>query len=313
MNHISEIINKQIASKKAFTQSRNHGVLDRSQFQKFHWELYPLMQDYYHELNPFFVTNLYKKKLFDFSDVITVRDGKIAFANFLVNNVENITSAKTHFLIPSSFSDVVPATLKDRFSCWHLSQKKKVGIESANRVIIFGILLEKYIGPVEKLEERIAHDLKRIRPDAKIEILLSQRHDPFAHQQKESLLHFTVFDIIRKILPERELTFVKLDKYLEGSFGDEDFLYDLKYDDMIVSDSYLSYFFASRGATVNTMSQLTPLNAIKSLKISFFHEIHVSPFKFVTNEKFSEMIFYKRLNAKNLIQDKNFHRMITSG
>jgi hypothetical protein len=313
MTHTLDIIERQIASKRAFNQNRNQMVLDKGQFQKFHWELYPLLEDYYHELNPFFVANLYKKELFDFTEVITVRDGKIAFANFLVSNVDAISKTKTHFIIPQSFADIIPASFKDRFSCWQLSQTKKLPISKAKRVIIFGMLIDKYIGPIEELKSRLENDFKNIDPDATIELLLSQRSDPFVSHHKESLIHFEVFDVIRSLFPGRKITFAKLNRYLEGFFGEDDYFYDLKYDDMIVSDSYLDYFFANKGSTVHQMPDTRPADLLRSLKISFHHEIHISPFNFVSNEKFSEMIFYKRLNNKNLIQDKHFQRIITSG
>lgn len=312
MHPIFDIIRAQVAAKSAFTRNQNHNVLDRSQFQKFHWELYPLMQDYYHELNPFFVANLYKKELFQFSNLITVRDGKIPFANFLVNNVDNLNGTETHFLIPKSFSSLIPATFKDRFSCWSLSQDKKLPIEKAKRVIIFGMLIDKYIGPLEELKNRVKDDLAKIDPKAKIELLLTQRHDPFSSVHRENLLHFQVFDRIRSLFPEREITLLKLERFLDRSYTPDDYFYDLKYDDVFVADNYLHYYFASRGVTVNLLPEAPPKETLTSLRLSFWHTLHVGPFEFVSNDKFSEMLFHKRLQSKHLLQDKTFHKIVTS-
>lgn len=311
MNHISAIIEAQLASGKAFTQNRNQLVIDKSQYPKYHWELFPFMQDYYHELNPFFVSNFHKKEHYSFTDVHTVRDGRIAFANFLLTNIEYIKASKKLFLIPESFSDLIPSNVKEQFACWHLSRPGKLPITKAKRVIIFGMLLEKYLGPLDNLEKRIKQDFTSISEDTTIELLLSQRQDPFAHQNKESLIHFQVFDIIRSIFPERDLKLIKLDKFLDRTFNSDDYLYDLKYNDMVVSDSYLHYFFLSKGSSVNLIPEFAPEDAIHSLKLSFWHHLHVTPIKQVDNSLFAELLFYKKLNSRNLLQDKVFIDMIS--
>lgn len=311
MSHTLDKIQQQLKSKKAFTQSRNYGVLDRSQFPKYHWELYPLMQDYYHELNPYFVGNLYRKELLKFSDVITVRDGKIAFANFIISNLEHIISSKQHFLIPEDYSSLIPSTIKDQFACWSLGLNEKVGLRDAKKVIIFGLMMEKYVGPVDELKKKLTNDFKSISPDAEVELLLPLRNDPFQSQHKENYLHFDIYNIIVEALAGRKFKIIKQENFLDRTIGSETYLYDLKYDNLIVADSFLHYFFASKGAGINLLSDKIPSDSLMSLSISFWHKLYIKPLKFVDNSKFGELLFYKRLNNRHLLQDKNFHALIS--
>lgn len=311
MNHILEKINKQIKSGRAFNQSRNYSVLDRSHFPKYFWDLYPLAQDYYHELNPIFVGNLYKKELLRFTDVHTVRDGKISFANFLVTNVEHILASKSHFLIPEGYADLIPQNLKDQFSCWSLSLKNPKPISEAKRILIFGLLFERYYGSRTDLEDRIRRDFAGASKDAKIEVLLPIRQDVFLTAARESLEHFHVYDSIKAALNGRSFELIKLEHFFDRTIGPDEFLYDLKVDDSIVADSSLHYHYASKGAGVNLLGTEVPKDTFRSLSISFWHQLNIFPLKHKDSAKFAELLFYKRVNNRNLIQDKNFHALIS--
>jgi hypothetical protein len=105
---------------------------------------------------------------------------------------------------------------------------------------------------------------------------------------------------------------VKLERFLDRFYTPEDYFYDLKYDDALVFDNYLHYYFASRGVTVNLLPEAQPKKTLTSLRLSFWHHLHVTPFEFVSNDKFSEMIFHKRLQSRHLLMDQSFHKIITS-
>jgi hypothetical protein len=81
-----EILKEQFKSGKALTQNKYQSSIKKENWAKFYWEMYPLNQDYYHEFNPVFLFNLYKEDFFKFTPVLTVRDGYVPFATFIMNN-----------------------------------------------------------------------------------------------------------------------------------------------------------------------------------------------------------------------------------
>jgi hypothetical protein len=145
-----EILKEQFKSGKSLTQSKYYSTVKRELWPKFFWDLYPLAQEYYHELNPYFLFNLYRPEFFKFTPVITVRDGYVPFANFLLNNFQNFSKLDSNvFLIHPELAPIIPEPLKKHFGAWNIVQKKQLTLQTAKKVIIFGFVCDQYLGEAD--------------------------------------------------------------------------------------------------------------------------------------------------------------------
>jgi hypothetical protein len=307
-----EIIQKQFKRGKTLTQSKYYNAVRRDLWPKYYWDFYPLAQEYYHELNPYFLFNFYQTHLFSFSDVITVRDGYLSFANFLLNNVSTFEKLETGpMFIHPDLAPLVPQGLTDKFATWNLVQKKKTKLEDARRVVIFGLLSDEYLGSVEALEKKI-QPLKNINPEATVEVYLPLRKNIFELQGKDSVLSQEVISLIKDVIPQKKIKFLTGEHFFEITNFKNAYLFDLAYDKFLVSDNYLHYYMQSRGATVNNGSlDEAPADSIFSLDMSFHHELHISPLPKVRNV-FTELIFYKKsnLSVKDFQFDPGFQTLL---
>jgi hypothetical protein len=307
-----EIIKAQLKSRNSLNQSRYYSAIDKTHFPKYHWDLYPVAQDYYHELNPVFLSNLYKKEFLSCCDVYMIRDGILPLSSFLLSHMDSIIKSKKHFLIPKSAAHLIHDAFRPNFSCYNITQPEKIHISEAKRVLVFGLMTESYLGPINELKARIEHDFKLIHPDTRIELLLTQRQDPFIDTQKEHFIHFELIEIIRELLPNAKFNYIKLDTFLDLNFSAEDFFYDLKYDNSVVSDSFLHHFFASKKTTVNLLPEKAPEDTLISSKLNFWHQVNIFPFPTEVKSIYPELLFYKKRTSKYLLHDKEFHKMVRS-
>lgn len=307
-----EIIREQFKSGKTLTQSKYYNYVNRGQWPKFYWDLYPLAQEYYHELNPYFIFNFYKPEFYKFSKVITARDGYVSFASFLLENLSTFDKLGTGpIFIHPDLAPLIPDSLTHHFGCWHIVQQKQIKLSEAKKVIIFGFVSEEYLGELDKLPQRIKA-LKEIHPDAKIELWIPLRKDIFGKNNRESLVIYHVMNHLKDVLQGRDIKFLRGEHFFEITDFKNTFLYDLELDKFIVADSYLHYYVQSRGATVNNGSLLeAPEDSFFSLDLSIHHQIHYTPLPKVNNI-FIDLLFYKKKNPsiKDLAFDPFFQHML---
>ena len=200
-----ETIKAQYESGNALIQSKNYSLSRREAWPAFFHDLYPIGQEYYFELNPYFTFNVYRNDLFSFAKTFFVRDGRATFASFLLKHYNFIPKAKTHFIIHPSLAPLVPLNYQQYFSCWHMVQPKKTLLKNAKRVLIFGILAEQYVDSVESVEKKLS-PLKSLDQEIEVDVYLPQRKDPFDLVQMESDLQFRLIEKIKEVLGNRRPT-----------------------------------------------------------------------------------------------------------
>ncbi len=119
-----ELIENQFKSGKALTQGKYYSIIKRDLWPKFYWDMYPLAQEYYHELNPYFLFNIFTPELYKFAKVFTVRDGYLNFADYMLKHVSTFNKLGVGcFLIHPSLAKLVPAHLTQYFASWQIVQK----------------------------------------------------------------------------------------------------------------------------------------------------------------------------------------------
>ncbi len=305
-----EILNQQFKTGATFVEY--HGSIHRDKWPKFHWDLYPLAQEYYHELNPFFLYNLVQPELFKLVDVITVRDGLGTFANFMLENLTLFPKlGPKSFLIHPDLSPFVPPSVAKYFATWQIVQKKQIELSKAKKVIIFGFASDEYLGNFDHFSARIK-ELATISDDAKVEIYCPIRKDIFGSNKRESMAINQLMDQLKDVMVGRKLSFLRSDHFFEITDFKNTYLFDLKLDNFIVADNYIHYYVQSRGASVNNNSLTSaPKNSIFNLDLSIHHELHVTPLPKVNN-LFTEIFFYKKQNPgiKELLLDMKFQSII---
>ncbi len=284
-----DLIHKQYQSRKALSQTAYYDYSDRSKWPAYHWELYPLVDEFYHELNPFFLYNLYSKNFFNIMNFFTVKDGYITFAEFLLKNYQSIPKYGAHFLIHKSLVTLVPPNLRSYFSCWEMSQPKKIRIEDAKTVVVFGLMCDQYLGSLDKLAVRF-EELKKINPEADIELYLTPRKEPLEETGKEVVTHFEVYDIIKNALPNRKINFLKTHEFNAKTHFSDLYFFDAGLDNFLVTDKYIHYYVASKGGSVNHIPLEKPKDSVFDLALSFHHNLHVTPFPEDVDSIFVDML-----------------------
>jgi hypothetical protein len=305
-----EIIKEQFTSGKALSQSKYYNAVKREMWPKFYWDLYPLAQEYYHELNPYFLFNIYRPDFYRFTKVFTVRDGYVPFASFILTNFNTFAKLEAgQFLVHPDLARLVPTNINSQFGCWQIVQKKQIELSQARKVIVFGFVSDQYLGNMDDLKERLK-ELKNISSDAEIELYLPIRKNVFELHGKESLTIHLLMDYIKDILPGRKLKILTSEHFFDITNFKNTYVYDLAADNFIVSDNYLHYYVQSRGATVNNKSLTkAPEGSMFSLDLSLHHELHVCPLKKDKNF-FTDLLFYKKENPG--IKDLTFDPVLQS-
>ncbi len=314
-----ENIKAQFNKPRTLTQSKYYTLVRRDHWPKFYWDLFPLAQEYFHELNPYFLFNLYHPDLFKFSKVITVRDGYLNFASFMVDNVKTFRNQFPGVcLIHPDLASIVPPHLSDLFGTWQIVQKKQISLKEAKKVIIFGLISSEYLGELaedkflEKLKLKL-DPLRNLPKDAKIQLFLPLRKEIFRGYQRDQVNVYLLMSLLKDILPDRKFEFLD-NLILEETNFKDNYFFDLEIDKFLVSDNYMHFFMQSRGATVNNNSLLSaPKDSIFSFDLSLYHELHVCPLPTVDNI-FSELFYYKKMmnQDKNLQYDIHFQSLVMS-
>lgn len=308
-----EIIEKQFKSGKALTQSKYYSLIRRDLWPKYYWDMYPLAQEYYHELNPYFLFNIFRPDLFKFTPVITVRDGYLNFANFILGSSTVLPKMGPKlYIIHPSLAPLVPSHLKEYFLTWKIVQKKQLTPETARKVFVFANVSEQYLGDVELLRNRV-EALKRIPKSTPVDFYIPLRKNVFELQGKESFLLHNVVSMLKDVLPERKFNFLTGDNFFAVTDFKNNYMFDLAKDNFLVSDNYLHQYVQGRGATVNN-SSLTeaPKDSMFSFELSIHHEFHVCPFPDVQSA-YPELLFYKKKYAtvKDFLFDPGFQALVS--
>ncbi len=295
-------LQSQFESGRTFTRSDLHYVVDRSHFPKAFWNLYPMNQDYYHELNPFFVSTLYTEQLLGSAEVYTCRDGLYDFGTFLLKNQTFIRKNPFLFLIPEGFECLIPDGMKDKFATWQISQSRSVTPADADRVILFGLLCEDYSGNLEYLEKRLLKLTKDLKTKS-VDVVLGSRNN-FVYQSDENEVYaLQATSLIAKIFKDYNIRFISLGDYLKLTHLRNAYVYDLKIDNFFVSDSFQNFLAASKGATINLFSTQKPQDSVFDMRLSFFHTLHVTPMK-SDGKLFADLLLLKKLGNNGGIYDR---------
>jgi hypothetical protein len=307
-----EILKEQFNSGKALTQNKYQSSIKKENWAKYYWDMYPLNQDYYHEFNPVFLFNLYKEDFFKFTPVLTVRDGYLTFATFILNNFMTFSRYESNlFLIHEDLAPLVPPNITQHFGIWKRVQNKQTTLKNAKHVIIFGFICDQYVGPMEELRENLKF-LHQIHPETTISLYLPIRRNVFEINPRESIATHIVFNMIKDLIPEREVKLLTGENFFDITDFKDTYIFDLAYDNFMVSDNYLHWYAQSRGATINNKSLITPpKDSLFSFELSLYHEFHVTTFPKVKS-LFMDLLFYKKQNpsVKDYTFDPQMHGLL---
>lgn len=307
---MSEILKACYDKPNALTQSKNYSLINRGFIPKYYWDLYPLAQDYYHEFNPYLVHTIYKEKeeVFPAFKIFTVRDGMYPFADFLLTYMKELRNWKTLFLIPESYTPLIPENVRQNFLSYSLSQINKPDIKKAKTVVVFGLLNEYYYGSYEDIERRLA-PLKDLSPDVKIEICLTQRRTPLLMEEKENLHFIMIPEIVRKILGNREFKWIRLRDLMEKTVLRDHYLIDLLHSQSLICDSYLHYWFLSRGGMINSLPQWKKEETLFEIDLSFNQKLNVKPLPDVKSQ-FADLLFFYKTHKGEMWNSPPFHQEV---
>lgn len=307
-----EILNKQFNSKRVLTLNENFGPIKRENWPSFFWDMHPLVQEYYHELNPFFLFNLYTLDYFRYYKMFTVRDGMVTFANFLVNQVANLSKLGTKlYLIDPRLAPLVPSPLKHMFGTWSISRPNPLFPHEAKKIILFSFVSEQYLGNLDEIPTRLSA-LKNLREDVEIEIYFPMRKNVFEKQSKENVTPYELMHHVYKMFPNKKFKFLTSEHFMEKTSMRDTLVLDLGMDNFYVSDSYVHYFVHSRGGTIHGVNSTPPKDSVFDLALSFYHNLHVSPLPQVESV-FTDLLLYKKQSpGADLIMDPAFQALVRS-
>lgn len=303
-----DIINSQLKNPKTLVKSFFYQSYNSAEAHQITSDLYPLCNNYYHELNPAFLFQLNRPEFLEYSPLITVRDGSASFATFILRNFQLLPKIKTHFAIHEDLAPLVPANLKDQFSCWRIS-KKNQEISKAKKVLIFGILSQQALPSPEVLVKKLSA-LKDMSPTCEIEVHLPFRKAPLGNQWKESQAAYEIISMIKDMLPGRKLNFIMMRDIMERHQWRDIYCLNVISDKLLLTDSFLDHFISQRGGSVSTWSQHNQKNTVFDLDLSLNHKIEYFPLPEVPS-LFADLIFYKKKTAgKDYMTDPVLHDLL---
>lgn len=307
-----EIIKKQFENGRSLALLKYNSSVKRESRPDFDNDLYPINQDYFHELNPFFLCNLNPKELFSFTNVFTVRDGHITFADFLLNNFSNLQNLGPElFIIHPDLVPLIPDNIKNYFATWWTVQKEQTNLKAASKIIVTGIICEHTISNLDTLKLKL-QKLKQIDPEASVELYLPIRRDMFYKKYKENVLIHQVMKCLSEILPDKDFKLLTTSNFFEiGNFKNT-YVIDLAQDNFLVADNFLHYYVQARGGTVEASSLTSPpRDSFFSFDLSLYHELHITPLNQEKNV-FMELLMYKKQNphVKEYLYEPTFHNLL---
>ncbi len=308
-----EILKAAYDKPTTLTQNKHLFLVDRSKMATYRWDLYPLSPEYYHEFNPFFVHTIpteFEMVLSGFK-IFTVRDGFIAFADFLLKHWRDIPKWGNIWLVPESYAPLIPESLSGQFLTYFTSQIKKPELEKAKTVLIFSLLTDAYFENYEEIEKKIA-PLKNLSPDVNFEICLSPRRNALLPPAPEENYHWLhVPEIIRNALPGRKIHWCQVQEFMGKSVLKDSYLLDIMYDQKFTCDSYLHYWNSMRGGVTNALPVWDPKKeTLFDIDITFGQKLHVLPFPQVKSQ-FAELLYFQKTHSGELWTQSAFHNLVT--
>ena len=294
---MSEILNACFKSPQALTQSKHYHLLERQDMAKYRWELYPLVNEYYHEFNPFFVHAIpdIHANVYPAFKIFTVRDGYIGFADFLLKYWRDIPNWGNTFLIPPSYAPLVPQSLQSHFLTYTTSQVKTPDIHAAKTVTVFGILMDYYFGNYDQIEKKL-QQICDLPQDVKVEVCLSMRRNPFLTSERENFHWIRIPELIRKYLGDRDITWVRMADFMQRSALKKNFLIDLKIDDSLTCDSYLHFWYLERGGMIGNFPVWDPKQeTLFDIDLNFGQKLQVHAFPKV-KDQFADLLYFAKTN-----------------
>lgn len=305
---MSEILKASFDKPRALTQSKHYDLINRGEIHKYYWDLFPLAQDYYHEFNPFLVHLIYKDVIFNEFKIFTVRDGMFTFADFILKKVKDIPKWKTTFLIPESYTPLVPENLSEYFFSYTLSQANKPDLKKIKTVFVFGLMNDYYLGSYDDIRRRLA-PLKDLPPDVKLEVCITQRRTPLLLEEKENLHYIHVPEIVRELAGNREIKWLRMRDLMEKTVLRDHYLIDLMHDQSFICDSYFHYWFLSHGGKINSLPVTKKEETLFDLDLSFNQKLHIKPLPKMERH-FSELMFFSRFNKGEMWSSPRFHEEV---
>lgn len=300
-------INAQIKRNEVYSKLNFYHFQRPAEATQLTGDFFPIMMDYYHELNPAFIYNLAPENI-DMMPAMTVRDGAIVLGAYVLKHFQQIPSLQTHFYISKSLAHLIPGNLKSHFSCWHIQQKKKIRPQEAKSIFIHGVISDLSVDLNEVKNKLMI--LTETHPDCKIELFLPIRRSLFNQSWMDSNLSHELIELIKSFFPQKKLQFLNLREILDRTSWRNIYTIDLLEDSLVISDNFLNHFIAARGGCVSSFSETPDENMFFELDLSLHHKIQFSPLPEVKNI-FAELIFYKKqMQAKDPITDPNFHLLI---
>jgi hypothetical protein len=304
-----EILKQQYRSGNALTQAKHFPAFNRTNFATWYKEIHPLNGDYYHEFNPFYVGNVYTPDLYSVARTMTVRDGYVSFADWLLKNANRLVKLNTLFIIHPDLAALIPSNQREHFLSWKISHPKKMSLPEAKRIIIFGLLCDDYLGADEEIAERLA-PLAKTSPDAQIQVFLPLRRNPFSLEIKETIIGLTIMSHIKDMFPGRKIDVLDHQSFQSITDMSESFVFDLRKDLKVTADSYIHHQVINRAGSVNLVHHEMPTDSLFRLALGLFHQLHICPLPEVES-KFLDLLFYrKQMPGADLLTDPGFQHLV---
>lgn len=307
---MSEILKRAFEKPQALTQSKHFNLLHRGEKPNYFWDLYPMTTEYYHEFNPYFVHSIPDQRVtvFPAFPVFTVRDGYIAFADFLLKYWKAIPKWKTTFLIPDSYTPLLPESLRGQFLSYRLTQKADPTTAAVKKVTIAGHMTSAYFGNYAEIERKLSL-IRELPSTVRIEVCIQQRRNPFFQHEKENFHWVNIPEVIRKSAGNREVSFLRLHELMERSTFSGSLLIDLMVDTAFSCDSYLHFFYLGRGGVIAEYPVADESPALAAFDVSFNQRLSVHSLP-AADSCFSELIFYQKLHRGDICSHPGFHALL---
>jgi len=299
-----EKIKRQLVSPETFFNADAPFVSDKGSSQDINSSLYPLAQDYYHDLNPCFSFNLNSLPFFKKFPVVTFRDGAFSFASFMTQNFSQFNASEQLVLVHKEIEHFVPAHLKKNFMSYQMAQKNRLNIQDARRIIIVGILSDQVLEDEEQIKEKLKI-LDGVSEDATIHLYLQTRKSPFQQFYLEStLIEPFKWDLFKRF--KKQPIFLNSANLLNLSCLGDAYVINLQSNRFLIGDSYSDYLLASRGATISEWNYTRDESVNHFVHpISLYHQIEITPIQ--KESVFPELMLKKKiLNRNDLISDGHF-------
>ena len=303
------IINEQLKNPKVLCKQRYYLSLSPQRATQVAADMYPIWQDYYHELNPGFLFRIGKTDYLNFFPMLTVRDGAVSFASFILKNPPSAKKIKTQFIIHPEMARFLPPQLKTQYFAWNVYQKKQIQISEAKKILLTGFANAQSLPSEAALRAKLSL-VSKAPADCPIEIFMPIRNDPFSERWLENQTPMKIMEMIKGAIGNRNLRLLVTREMMERSNWNETYCLDLMDNNFVVSDSYLNHFIASRGGTTSAFSSQSNPEAFFEFDLSLNHKLQIGPLPDVESI-YTEMIFYqKRSTVSDYIMDPSFHDLV---